>query len=175
MATSLNQINRLHHANVYLEGLPMLGRCEEASLPEIKWMTDKHKALGLIAQNEYPTQMEGMKAKFKWSSLYPEVFALVADPTKMLRLQVYGSIQVYTGVQLTAEIPVVCFLRGWFNSQKTGDYKAGANVETESEMSVVYYKMVVDGATVLEVDTEANVYAVNGDDKLATLRANLGL
>lgn len=175
MGKSTNQIHRLHHANVFLEGLPLLGRAEEVELPDLKWKTGEHKALGMNSTPNYPTVLEGMKAKFKWSSLYPEIFAMMADPFQMLRLQVYASLQVYSGLGLETEVPVVIFLRGWFSSQKQGKFAAGANVETDSELEVVYYKMCVAGKDVIEVDAHANIYAVNGDDKMATLRANLGI
>lgn len=44
----------------------------------------------------------------------------------------------------------------------------------QSKFSATYIKQVVDGNDVLEVDAMANIYKVNGVDKLDLYRTNIG-
>ena len=46
--------------------------------------------------------------------------------------------------------------------------------EFSSKFTASYIKLVVDGADVLKVDVAANIYKVNGIDKLANYRKNIG-
>ena len=41
------EINKLTNANVYLDGVNLLGRAEEVQLPQIKHKMAEHKALGI--------------------------------------------------------------------------------------------------------------------------------
>ena len=42
------KINKLTNANVYLNGINLLGRAEEVQLPQIKHKLAEHKALGMV-------------------------------------------------------------------------------------------------------------------------------
>lgn len=169
------EVNRLSEASVYLEGLPIHGRAEEVDIPDLKWKQSSSKALGLVGEATFPTSLEPLKAKFKWTSFYPELMAALADPTRAARLQVYGNLRTFAnGGELVAERSVVVWLRGWFPSLKLGAFKAHENVATESEMEVLYLRIETDGVPIIEVDTMANIYSVHGVDLLETMRANLG-
>jgi len=172
---ALMLVNRLSEASIYLEGLPQLGRAEQITLPEVKWKKSSTKGLGLLGEPTFPTQLEPMSAKIKWTCMYPEINLITLDPTNMVRLQVYGNLRTYGPMGLTGERPVVAFLRGWFPTNKMGDFKAGENVETECEMEVHYFKLLDTGAPVIEIDITANIYTVGEDDLMANMMANLGL
>ena len=55
-----------------------------------------------------------------------------------------------------------------------GNFKQHENVEMESEFSALSMKIEVDGTEILEFDPTANIYRVNGEDKLSTYRQNIG-
>lgn len=167
-------IKRLTNANVYLDGTSFLGRAEEVELPNIKHKMVEHKALGMVGTIEAWSGIEKMEAKFKWSSFYKEILGKAANPFKAVSVQVRGSLETYTPAGRVSEVPVVVFLTGQFDSIPAGNYKQHDNVEITNGMTVSYCKIVVDGSTVVEFDAFANIYKADGEDLLATYRANIG-
>jgi hypothetical protein len=53
-------------------------------------------------------------------------------------------------------------------------FKQHDNVEAESSLGVTYYKLVINGKIVVEIDVLANIYKVNGEDMLTNYRSNIG-
>ena len=47
------KINKLTNANVYMNGVNLLGRAEEVQLPQIKHKMAEHKALGMVGSAEF--------------------------------------------------------------------------------------------------------------------------
>lgn len=71
-------------------------------------------------------------------------------------------------------MPYVVFITCSFFEVPTGDFKQNDKAEFQSKFSATYIKQVVDGNDVLEVDAMANIYKVNGVDKLDLYRTNIG-
>lgn len=65
-------------------------------------------------------------------------------------------------------------LTAMFHEFPIGSYKHLDPVELDTSLTIYYIKVVVDGQEKLEVDAFANIYKVNGEDKLATYRTNIG-
>jgi P2 family phage contractile tail tube protein len=66
------------------------------------------------------------------------------------------------------------YLTGTFKNAPTGNFKQHDNVELESMFNVTYMKQEIDGADIVEFDVMANIYKVDGVDKLNTYKANIG-
>jgi len=167
-------INRVTNANVYINGVNLLGRAEEVTLPQIKHIMAEHKGLGMVGAAEFPSGLEKMEAKFKWAALYPEVMVSVADPTRVVSIQVRASVETYNGLGKIAEVPAVMFLSGIFKEFPMGTFKKHDNAEFDTTMSVYYAKMVIGGLDIFEVDVLENIYKVAGLDILAQYRLNTG-
>ncbi len=168
-------VNRLTNANVYLNGTSLLGRAEEINLPAIKHKLAEHKALGMVGVAEFFAGIEKMEAKIKWNSFYSDVMKAAANPLKTVNLQVRSSLESYTAQGRTAEVPVVCYLTAAHKDFPMGNFKQHDNVEVESNLTVYYCKLEINGEVILEVDVLANLYKVDGQDILAQYRANLGI
>lgn len=167
-------IKRITNANVYVDGISFLGRAEECETPKIVHKMVEHKALGMVGTIEAWSGIEKMNAKFKWSSFYAEVLTKSANPWKAVSIQVRSSQETYSPAGRIAEVPVVIFLTGSFESIPTGVWKQHENVDCENSMAVSYCKVVVDGVQVVEFDAFSNIYKIGGQDGLATYRANIG-
>ena len=59
------EINKLTNANVYLDGVNLLGRAEEVQLPQIKHKMAEHKALGMVGSAEFFAGIDKMECKIK--------------------------------------------------------------------------------------------------------------
>ena len=168
-------INRLTNANIYMDGSSLLGRAEEVNLPSIVYKMAEHKALGMVGTAEFFAGIEKMETKIKWNSFYQEVMKKAANPFKSVNMQVRSSLENYTSGGKTGEVPVVCYMTAAYKGFPMGNFKQHDNVELESNLSVYYCKLEIDGNPIIEVDVTANIFKVDGVDVLAQYRANLGI
>lgn len=168
-------INRCTNANVYVNGNSFLGRAEEITLPQIKAKMSEHKAAGLLGSLEYFSGVDKLEAKFKWNSFYPDLMKYAANPFEAVKVQVRASLETYEGGTRIAQSKLVVYLTGQFRDLPLGSFKQSDNVEMESNMSVTAVKMEINDEEVVELDLEANIYKVNGEDLLAQYRSNLGI
>ncbi len=65
--------------------------------------------------------------------------------------------------------------RGRIKELDGGNFKVGDNSQTKVSMTNTYYKVMVDGATVVEVDTVNMIHVVDGTDMMADYRKAIGL
>ena len=169
------QVNRLTNANVYIDGVSKLGKAEEVNLPMIKHIMAEHKALGMVGKVEFFSGIDKMEAKIKWNSFYSDVLLKVGDPTKPMNIQVRSSLETYESSGRTAQQPVVCYMTGSSKDFPMGNFKQHDNVEVESNFSVTYCKLEINGVLIMELDVLANIYKAGSVDVLAQYRANLGI
>lgn len=167
-------IKRLTQANVYLNNGNLLGRVAEIELPDLKPKMLEHKALGMIADMEFPSGFEKLEGKLKWASVEPDVLIQVYNPYRAVELQVRSSLESFTNLGRTAEEPVNIFLTVTFKVGQTPNFKPNENVDMEAEFNATYMKQTMAGKDLVEIDTIANIYKVGGVDVLTNYRANLG-
>lgn len=167
-------VNRLTNANVYIDGVSLLGKAEEVSLPDIKHKMAEHKALGMVGTVELFAGIDKMEAKIKWNAIYKDVVAKAGNPFQSVNLQVRGSLESYASAGRTSQVPYVVYLTCTFKNAPTGNFKQHDNVELESQLNVTYCKQEIDGEVMMELDVLANIYKVDGADLLQTYRANIG-
>ena len=77
------EINKLTNANVYMNGINLLGRAEEVQLPQIKHKMAEHKALGMIGSAEFFAGIDKLECKIKWLILHDG-----KEPAKICRREV---------------------------------------------------------------------------------------
>lgn len=168
-------INKITNANVYVEGHNLLGKAEEIDLPDVQSVTTEHKALGMIGSTEFFSGIDKMEARIKWSSVYPEVQKLISNPTKSVRIQIRASLNIHASGGLQDEQPVVVFLTATPKQFPLGKFKQHESVEMETQLTVTYAKLRVNGEDIYEIDVLSNIFKVGGIDILANYRANLGI
>lgn len=168
------QVNRVTNANIYIDGVNLLGTAEEVSAPMIKHKMSEHKALGMVGTVEFWSGIEKMESKIKWNSFYRDVLEKAANPFKSVQIQVRGSVEIFDSTGRSSEQPIVMNLTAQFKDFPMGNFKQHDNVELENNLNVTYAKMTMNGQEILEIDVLANVYKVNGQDVLGTYRANIG-
>ena len=158
------KINKLTNANVYMNGVNLLGRAEEIQLPQIKHKMAEHKALGMVGSAEFFAGIDKLECKIKWNALYPEVLMTASNPFLSTMIQVRASL----------EAPATAFLIGTFKEFPLGTLKPHENAEYETTMSVTYAKLIVDGIEIFEIDVLENIYKVNVIDMLSQFKKNTG-
>lgn len=169
------ELNTLNNANIYVNGNCLLGRAEEIKLPTIKFKMADHKAVGMVGGIKLPSGIEALEGgEVKWNSFYQEVWGQLLDPFTAVQMQVRGSLETFTSQGRVAQVPYVVYLTASFHEVPMGDFKQNDKAEFASKFYASYVKQQVNGQDVLELDMMANIYKVNGVDKLGTYRANIG-
>lgn len=167
-------INKVTNANVYINGSSFLGKIEEINLPQIKFMMAEHKALGMIGKMEFPSGIDKLEGKIKWNSFYSDVIEKFGSAYTSLQLQVRANVETYDSNGRTAQQPLVCYITCAAKDFPMGNFKQHDNVELETNLTVYYVKLQINGVVLQEIDILANIWKVKGVDQLATYRANLG-
>ena len=167
-------VKKLTNANVYVGNSSYLGKAAEIDLPKITAVMAEHQALGMVGKIDLPSGFEKMEARIKWNSMYPDAMKRMANPFEMVSLQCRSSLEDYTAGGRTGQVPVVCFMKAQFKEVPMGNFKQHENVELESQLTVTYVKLEIDGQSIVEFDALANIYKVDGVDILAQYRANIG-
>jgi P2 family phage contractile tail tube protein len=168
-------INKVVNANIYVDGANYLGKADEVNLPAPKGKQAAHSPMGIVGELEYNSGFEKMEAKIKWNSYYPEVVKKFSNVFQSVKLQVRFSIEQYEDGSRINQIPGIAYITGRPNDIPGGNFKSKDNVELESNLSVTYYKLEINGEDMVEFDAEANIYIVGGEDLLAAYRAHLGI
>jgi P2 family phage contractile tail tube protein len=167
-------LSTLSNANIYVNGISLLGRAKEIQLPQLKHKMVEHKGLGLAGSPELWAGLDKMESKITWSSLHPEVMPAAFNGITASQLMVRSDYAQYTSGGMVAELPLVALITGTFKESPGGTFKQHEALEPESSLSVTYYMLMLAGIPQIEVDVLANVYNILGQDQLAQFRANLG-
>jgi P2 family phage contractile tail tube protein len=167
--------SKVSNGAVYLDGVSMLGICEEMTCPDVAPKFIDHKALGIIGEVELATTaIQKMSSKIKWNTIDKEAMKKTHNPFQALRLQIRANVDQYENQSRVAQVP--CVIRMTAAPKKNGGlvFKANDNVEREDEFNVTAYSMEIDGEEIIYVDVFANIWRVNGVDLLARFRENIG-
>lgn len=167
-------VNRITNANVYMDGIGLLGRADAVEIAQPRHKMIDHKALGMAGTAEFWGGVDKLEAKIKWASLYPEALGAASSPFVSHSFQVRSSLEQYTSQGRTAELPVVYLMTGIFKEAGAITFRQHENVETTSTIAVYHSELYIAGAQIHLYDVMANIYVVNGVDQLAHFRANLG-
>ncbi|MGH7931571.1 MAG: phage major tail tube protein [Candidatus Binataceae bacterium] len=167
-------VNRITNANIYMDGIGLLGRAEEIEVAQPKHRMIDHKGLGMAGTAEFWAGVEKLEARIKWASLYPEALSAVASPFVSHSFQVRGNLEQYTSQGRSAELPVVYLMTGVFKDAGAFTFRPQENVDSTSAITVYHSELYIAGAQIHLYDVLANIYVVNGVDQLAHFRANLG-
>ena len=167
-------ISKVYNARVYLNGNDLIGKAKEVELPKVKPKFSDVSGLGLYGEAEVPIGMDKMESRLLMNSIYPEFIKVISNPRKAAIIIIRSSITGFGQDGVSYEKPLKAELRGFFKESDTGKFKQGEGTEAEAVMSVIYYKLEIDGQPIFEVDVFNNIYKVNGEDLLQEFTVNLG-
>ena len=171
---SLIDVSRITNANIYLDGISLLGRAEEVELAFPKAKLVDHKGLGMFGTIETPAGVDKLEAKVKWISVYEQVM-LGISIFQSHQFQIRADRETYTSAGRTAEVPFVGLMTAQFKDGGPLNFKQHEQVDFPMTLVVYHVEYYIAGIQFLLYDSLSNQYIVNGVDQLATFRANLGL
>jgi hypothetical protein len=165
----------LNTFNLYSDAEKLIGQDGEITLPELTMINDTLNGSGVLGEIEDPVtgQFESAQVGIKWTCLNHAYFTLM-NTTKPVTLTLRASIQCMdkdTG--FTDYYPCKIVVRGKAKTINLGKAEKGKKMECETEMEVIYIKVVLDGETLLELDKLNFKYILNGEDMLQKIRGQI--
>jgi P2 family phage contractile tail tube protein len=164
---------KLKHFNLFGDGNNWQGQIKSLTLPTLARTMEEYRGGGMDAPVDIDLGQE--KIEFSWTAgglidAMFDGFGAAQIDGHMLRF--VGSYQRDdTGDAVAVEVVV----RGRHQQIEMGDAEAGSDTEHAVTTTCSYYKLLIDGEEVIEVDVPGLVFRVRGEDRLAQHRQNIGL
>lgn len=167
--------NFLQNAKVYLEGNTLVG-VADVDLPDVSYMTEKVKSLGISGELELPVigHFKEMKTKLKFTTTTKEFGKLFQPESKLI--QVYASLQEYDPASNSYKsIGYKAVMNVLPLSNKSGKIDIGKPMDSEIEFAVSAFKLEIDGKEIYDIDVLNLKCKIDGKDYLSDVRKNLGM
>lgn len=163
---------KLKNFALFNDGESYVGQVNEVKLPTLTRKMEEYRGGGMNGPVKIDFGQELIELEWKCGGLMRSA------------LNQYGITSV-SGVQLrwagayqaddTGEVVAVeAVVRGRHTEIDAGTAKAGDDTEFAVKTAASYYKLTLNGATVIEIDLPGMVEIVNGTDRLAEQRSAIG-
>ena len=164
---------KLKNYVLFNDGVSYVGEIDEVTLPKLTRKTEDYRSGGMTGTIELDFGMEGLK--LEWTAagylrtLLNQWGTLTHDG---VLLRFAGALQ---SDDLPFATPLEVVVRGRHKEIDFGSNKPGDKTAIKITSSLSYYKISMDGTTVIELDFVNMIEIVNGEDRLASVRLALGI
>lgn len=162
----------LKNLNLFVDGRGYAGQINEYTPPVLTVQTEDYRGGGMDAPEALDMGMEGLETSFDLVSYDRDVLALfgVAEGNEV-PFVARGALESVDGTVR----PVVHTMRGKITVIDSGTWTPGQKPSLKVTLRLHYYKMEHDGRTVHEIDIRNMKRVINGTDRLAKIRAAIGM
>ena len=164
---------KLTHFATFVDGTNYMGEMPEVTLPTLTRKMEEYRGGGMNGPIDLDMGQEKMEAELKgagWLKDIAKKWGSHRHDAVMIRFA--GALNDDESEGWT---PVEVVMRGRLSEIDPGSSKAGDTTERTYKYVLTYYKEVVDGQEEMEIDLVNMVETVNGTDRLAEVRAALGV
>ncbi|MGX2040668.1 phage major tail tube protein [Methylocaldum sp. MU1018] len=165
---------KLKNFNLFIDGVGFAGRVPEITLPKLTRKMDDYRGGGMNAPVSIDMGMDKLEAEFSLAEYNPVVlrqFGMADSQAIVLRFK-GAALADDAGGQSDA-IEVV--MRGRWQEIERGAAKPGDNSDMKVKVAIAYYKELLNGEALIEIDVIGMKEIVGGVDRLAQQRAALGI
>ena len=170
-----NQVpERLINFNVYNNADRLLG-VATVEMPDIEYMTETVSGAGIAGELESSTlgHFAAMSTTVTFRTVTADALALAAPDAHLLTFR--GSQQIYdAGAGTYSSQALRVTMKCTPKRVGLGSLEVGSTTDTEVEFSVSYIKVLLGGAELIEIDVLNNKFVINGVDRNASIRSDLG-
>lgn len=160
--------------NLFYDGNSWQGLVPTLTLPELALQMQEYRAGGMDAAVEVDKGMEKLTMEWQTGGLQESIFSGFGTSKingQLMRFE--GAFESDETGDITACTVTV---RGRHSKIALGEQKIGSDNGTHSiTTSLSYYKLDVNGQTVIEIDVPNYICVVDGVDRLAKRRAAMGI
>lgn len=164
---------KLKHLNVFYNGETFIGQAVELQLPKLSRKLEEYRGGGMNGPADIDLGLEKLELEHSYGGLMESIikdFGLAKIDGVQLRFA--GSYQRDDSGDVDA---VEIVIRGRHKEIDMGKAKAGDDTEFKVSSSLTYYKLSINGQTLVEIDTINFIENINGEDRLNAHRKAIGL
>jgi P2 family phage contractile tail tube protein len=165
--------SKLKDFNLFNDGANYLGLVPELTLPKLSRKMEEYIAGGMSGPIEVDYHTE--KIEFDWTAGGLLVDALMqygAVTHNAVQLRFAGAYQNDDTAEVTA---VEIVVRGRHKEIEMGNVKMADKGDQKYKTTCSYYKLIINGQDIIEIDFINGVEIVGGIDRRAELRAAIGM
>lgn len=163
---------KLKFMNLFVDGNSYVGQVTEVTQPKLAMKMEEYRAGGMFAPVDINLGLEKLEVEFKMGGYMIELLRQFGGAIDGVPLRFLGAYQ-QDDTEEVASIELV--MRGRFSEIDSGNSKTGDDTEQTFKATLTYYKLMENGADIVEIDALNHVFVVNGNDKLAEHRSAIGL
>lgn len=163
---------KLKNFNFSVDGTSYLGETTEVTQPKLALKLEAYRSGGMQGEVDVNQGIEKLELEFKMGGHEPNLIALFGGAISGNLFRLQGAYQRDDTDEVDA-VEIVC--RGRLSEIDEGSSKAGDDTEHSYKASLTYYKKVVNGKDIVEIDMLNQIFMVDGKDRLAEIRAAMGL
>ncbi|AZZ98000.1 phage major tail tube protein [Pseudoalteromonas sp. R3] len=167
---------KLKNLNVFVDGQAYAGEAEEVTLAKLTRKFESYRSGGMpgAVQIDMGYDDSALDVEFTLGGVNVDMMGKQGAQTiDGIQLRFAGAIQRDDTGEVQS-IEVVC--RGRFKEFDPGTYKPGDNSTTKVTMINTYYKLIIDGQVIREIDLVNFIdKRPDGTDAMAEIRQAIGL
>jgi|TARA_A100001518_G_C1222068_1_gene66984 hypothetical protein len=164
---------KLKDFNLFGDGNNWQGQIPSLTLPELARAVEGYRGGGMDGAVELDMGQEIIEMSWQAAGMITEIFTEYGTSihdANLLRFS--GS---YESDETGQIVPVEVTVRGRHKTIAMGEAASGDSNNIEVTTTCTYYKLVVDGEEIIEIDVPGYVFRVRGVDRLAGRRQALNL
>ena len=164
----------LKNFNLFLEGEGYAGRATEITLPKLARKMEEFDAGGMLGPIDIDMGQEKLEAEItlaEFSRKVLETYGIASADGVQMRFK--GAAVNDGTTSATDAIEIV--MRGRYKEIDMGTVKRGENAPMKLSASLTYYKYVLNGEDIIEIDMVNMIFVVNGVDRMEEMSEALGL
>lgn len=164
---------KLRDFNLFGNGDVWQGQIAECAIPKLVRKMEEYRGNGMDGTIEMDVGME--KIEFEWTAagLIIEIFDDFG--TSKIDKQMIRFAGAYVRDDTAQTVAVEIVIRGRHKEIDMGTAKNGDDNQIKVMTAVAYYKLIIDGEEIIEIDVTGYVFKVRGVDMLAEKRKALGM
>ena len=164
---------KLKNFNLFQNGVSFMGMVPEVTLPKLSRKMEEYRAGGMSGPVSVDFGNEAVSIEWTAGGLMIEALKQYgARSHGAVQLRFAGAYQEDDEGTVTAVEVVV---RGRYKEIDLGTAKVADDTTHKYTMACSYYKLMVDGAAVIELDFMSGIETIGGTDTTAAIRKAIGL
>ncbi|WP_046059708.1 phage major tail tube protein [Paracidovorax citrulli] len=164
---------KLTHFALFQDGVSHVGEVPEVTPPKLTRKMEDYRSGGMNLPVKADYGMEPMEMEWTAAGYMRDLFTSWGAPRHdAVLLRFVGALQ-RDDAESVDSIEIV--VRGRHSELDPGNAKAAEQTAFKVKSALSYYKLIMNGETLIEIDAVALVENVGGVDRLAQVRAILGV
>lgn len=164
---------KLKNFNLFQNGVSFVGMVPEVTLPKLSRKMEEYRAAGMSGPVSVDFGNEAVSIEWTAGGLMVEALKQYgARSHGAVQLRFAGAYQEDDEGTVTAVEVVV---RGRYKEIDLGAAKVADDTSHKYTMPCSYYKLMIDGAAVIELDFMSGIETIGGTDTTAAIRKAIGL